>query len=324
MSDYFVHQQGLCETTNVGKATRIWAFSHVLPGAQIGKECNICDHVFIENDVIIGDRVTVKCGVQLWDGLRVEDDVFIGPNASFANDKSPRSRQYLDQPLMTLIKHGASIGAGATILPGIEIGSYAMVGAGAVVTKSVPPYAVVMGNPAQVAGYVDTATPQASAVDRDLVNQAQDVFYSKVEGVFLKRFLEVLDMRGNLTAVEFDCDLPFVPKRIFHVYDVPSAKIRGEHAHRQCGQMLICTSGSVSIVVDDSKVREEFILDSPKLGLYVPPLVWALQYRFSSDASLMVLASEAYDAEDYIRDYDDFIRVRGSKHHASKNGNKSD
>ncbi len=94
MSGFMVHPQGLCETTHVGEGTRIWAFSHVLPGASLGRDCNICDHVFIENDVVLGDRVTVKCGVQLWDGLRIEDDVFIGPNATFTNDRFPRSKQY--------------------------------------------------------------------------------------------------------------------------------------------------------------------------------------------------------------------------------------
>ena len=310
MTDYFVHKHGLCESAKVGKGTRVWAFAHVLPGAQLGKDCNICDHVFIENDVILGDRVTVKCGVQLWDGLRIEDDVFIGPNASFANDKTPRSRQYLDRPLKTLVKRHASIGAGATILPGIEIGRFAMVGAGAVVTKTVPPYAIVAGNPAKVAGYINTATPQAVATDHAPAERRK-VVESKVEGVFLKYFSEILDMRGNLSAIEFERDMPFTPQRIFHVYDVPSAKVRGEHAHHRCGQMLICTSGSVSIVVDDSKAREEFVLDSPDMGLYVPPMVWALQYRFSRDATLLVLASEAYDADDYIRDYDEFLKIRG-------------
>jgi acetyltransferase-like isoleucine patch superfamily enzyme len=121
----------------------------VLPGAQIGAECNICSHCLIENDVIVGNRVTVKCGVQLWDGLRVEDDVFIGPNVTFTNDMHPRSKQYPDAFPRTIIHKGASIGANATILPSIEIGAGAMVGAGAVVTKSVAPNVTVVGNPAK-------------------------------------------------------------------------------------------------------------------------------------------------------------------------------
>ena len=144
-----VHPNALVETTHIGEKTRIWAFCHVLPGARIGSDVNLCDHTFIESDVIIGDRVTVKCGVQLWDGLRVEDDVFIGPNATFTNDPFPRSKQYPEEFMKTILRKGASIGANATILPGVVIGEYAMVGAGAVVTKDVPPYTVVAGRQAQ-------------------------------------------------------------------------------------------------------------------------------------------------------------------------------
>jgi len=153
MSDVFVHPQGLCESAKVGPGTRIWAFAHVLPGAQIGAECNICDHVFVENDVVVGDRVTVKCGVQLWDGLQLEDDVFVGPNVTFTNDRFPRSKVYPDAFERTLVRAGASIGGGAVILPGLVIGERAMVGAGAVVTRDVPAGAIVVGNPARVVGY---------------------------------------------------------------------------------------------------------------------------------------------------------------------------
>ena len=140
----------MCESIKIGSGTRIWAFSHILPGAVIGADCNICESVFIENDVVIGNRVTIKNGVQLWDGCRVEDDVFIGPNVTFCNDKFPRSKKYPPQYLETTVKRGASIGANATILPGINIGEHAMVGAGAVVTKDVPNNATVVGNPAKM------------------------------------------------------------------------------------------------------------------------------------------------------------------------------
>ena len=114
MKDFFCHEHALCESEKIGARTHIWAFAHVLPKATIGADCNICDHVFIENDVVIGDRVTVKCGVQLWDGIVVEDDVFIGPNATFSNDRYPRSRQHLEKYPLTKIEKGASIGANAT------------------------------------------------------------------------------------------------------------------------------------------------------------------------------------------------------------------
>lgn len=144
-----IHPLSDVQSVKIGAGTSIWQFCVVLPQAQIGDECNICSHCLIENDVAIGKRVTVKCGVQLWDGLRIEDDVFIGPNVTFTNDKHPRSKQYPDVFDQTIIRKGASIGANATILPGIEIGERAMVGAGAVVTKSVAAGLTVVGNPAK-------------------------------------------------------------------------------------------------------------------------------------------------------------------------------
>src|ERR1700760_3524866 len=145
----FIHERALVESDKIGPGTRVWAFAHVMPGAVIGRDCNICDHTYIEGDVVVGDRVTIKSGVFLWDGLRVEDDVFIGPQATFTNDLMPRSRQPFTLA-QTTIQRGASIGAGAVILPGVTVGERAMVGAGAVVTKDVPADAVVVGNPARV------------------------------------------------------------------------------------------------------------------------------------------------------------------------------
>ena len=150
MNQSLIHPLADVQSTAVGAGTRIWQFVVVLPGARIGEDCNICSHSLIENDVVIGDRVTVKSGVQLWDGLRVGDDVFIGPNVTFTNDKRPKSGNVNFKLLSTRIEAGASIGGGATLLPGVFIGANATVGAGAVVTKDVPPGTTVVGNPARV------------------------------------------------------------------------------------------------------------------------------------------------------------------------------
>ena len=151
---YFVHQAAIVETNQIGKDTRVWAFVHILPGARIGENCNICDHCFIENDVVIGNNVTIKSGIYLWDGIRIEEDVFLGPNVVFTNDMRPRSKRYPEKVLTTWIKRGASIGANVTLTPGITIGKFAFVGAGSVVTKDIEDYALYFGNPARFKGFV--------------------------------------------------------------------------------------------------------------------------------------------------------------------------
>jgi acetyltransferase-like isoleucine patch superfamily enzyme len=305
--DFFKHPTAIVETEHIGARTRVWAFAHILPEARIGADCNICDHVFIENNVIVGDRVTVKSGVQLWDGIRLEDDVFVGPNATFTNDLHPRSRQYLKEHPLTTVRRWASIGANATLLPGVTIGQHAMVGAGTVVTKDVPPYATVAGNPARIIGY-----------DPEYLNMRSAPALSgrrpgdlPVEGVRLIELPFVRDLRGNLSVTEFEKDLPFKPERVFWIYDVPSEEIRGEHAHHITHQFIICVRGSCIAIADDGQARLEVRLDRPNLGLYMPPMIWGTQYHYSADALLMVFASAAYNSADYIRDYNDFLKIMG-------------
>ena len=150
-----IHPQAIVdEGARIGAGTRVWAFAHVLPGAVLGEDCNLCDHTFVEGKLVIGNRVTIKCGVYLWDGVTVEDDVFIGPGAGFSNDKRPRSKQYPSAPARTILRTGCSIGVNATILPGLTLGAWSMIAAGAVVTRDVPDFALMIGNPARIAGWV--------------------------------------------------------------------------------------------------------------------------------------------------------------------------
>lgn len=155
MNNVFIHPQAIVESNDIGSDTRIWAFTHILDGAKIGINCNIGEGCYVENGVVIGDNVVIKNQVSIWDGITVEDNVFLGPNVALTNDPAPRAKQFLDKPVKTRIKLGASIGASATIICGITIGNYAMIGAGAVVTKDVPPFALVVGNPGRVVGKVD-------------------------------------------------------------------------------------------------------------------------------------------------------------------------
>lgn len=286
----------------IGSGTRIWSWAHVLGGAVIGEDCNICDHTFIENGVTIGDRVTVKCGVSIWDGVTIEDDVFVGPSVAFTNDKYPRSKQRPEAYEKTIIKRGASLGANSTILP-VIVGEYAFVGAGAVVTRNVPPYAMVVGNPARIVGYVGTEKQNAK-----LPSETSSLLVTASNtAAKLLPIPGATDMRGDLSVIDWQSGFPFEVRRVFYTYRIPSHQVRGEHAHKRCHQFLICVSGSLRVIADDGQHREEFVLDTPKVGLYLPPLTWGVQYKHSEDCVLLVLASHAYEPDDYIRNYSDFL-----------------
>ncbi|MGA9628091.1 MAG: WxcM-like domain-containing protein [Bryobacteraceae bacterium] len=273
-AQFFRHPTAIVESSSIGRGTRIWAFAHVLSGAVIGADCNICHHTFIENEVRIGDRATIKCGVQLWDGITIEDDVFIGSNA--------------------------------TLMPGITVGQRAMIGAGAVVTGDVPPLAIVTGNPARIVGYEGADAPSTAAAAAAPVKGATE---TTVAGVALHRLPQAQDLRGLLTYAEVGEQIPFDVKRCFLVSGVATKDVRGEHAHRKLHQFLVCVQGQCHIVADDGRNRQEFALDSPALALSLPPMVWGIQYKFSQDAVLLVLCSEKYDSADYIRDYSEFLQL---------------
>lgn len=173
-----IHPTADVQTDRIGAGTVVWQNTVILQGAVIGDHCNVNCNVFIEGRVTIGDRVTIKAGVQIWDGISLEDDVFVGPNATFTNDPFPRSKQYPVELPSTRIKKGASIGGNATLLPGISVGEYALVGAGSVVTRDVPPFTVWYGNPARMHGYV---TREGVAVGPDMKDDRGSL-YSLVDG----------------------------------------------------------------------------------------------------------------------------------------------
>ncbi len=310
-ANIFVHPQALCEASAIGENTRIWAFAHVLPGATIGKDCNICDHVFIENDVVVGDRVTIKCGVQLWDGLRVADDVFIGPNVTFSNDKYPEEQAVSAEGRRNLhrtrcVDRRRCIDSAGLADRRSRDGRRGRrrharrPGARGRVRQS--------RTDRRLRRYQTWSA--GSAEDRCRA-RTSSIRETSVSGVTVHRLPVFADLRGSLSVGEFPQQVPFVPKRYFIVFDVPGKDVRGEHAHRRCHQFLVCLRGSLSVVVDDGTSSEEIVLDRPSIGLYLPPMIWAVQYRYSADALLLVFASDPYDAGDYIRDYDEFLSAIG-------------
>lgn len=181
-----IHKLAEVQSKKIGQDTNVWQFSIILKSAVIGKNCNINCHVLIENDVIIGDRVTIKPGVQVWDGLRIENDVFIGPNVTFVNDKTPRSKQYPESFQKTMINHNASIGANATILGGIIIGSFAMIGAGSVVTKNIPARALVIGNPAKILAWLNEDGSKMIRISDFKFKDNKNKFWSVVDNKLTK------------------------------------------------------------------------------------------------------------------------------------------
>ena len=181
MSNYFRHSSAIVETEEIGDDTRVWAFVRILKGAKIGSNCNICDHCFIENDVVIGDNVTVKSGIYIWDGAIIEDNVFLGPNVVLTNDLRPRSKAHHGKFQKIIIKKNASIGANSTILCGTTIGEYAMAGIGSVITRNVPAYALIYGNPAKQHGWVDEKGDKLSFVEKGVWKSTDENFYKETE-----------------------------------------------------------------------------------------------------------------------------------------------
>jgi UDP-2-acetamido-3-amino-2,3-dideoxy-glucuronate N-acetyltransferase len=242
-------------------------------------------------------------GIYVGPGVKIDQTAKIGPHAVILG----RGENGSDA---AVIEEEAEVGANATILSGVTVGVRARVNPGSVVTRSVPPLAIVEGNPAKIIGYVETSDTRNQPVNsHEIASIPIGVRRTRVKGVTLHNFNMVPDLRGSLSVGEFEKEIPFVPKRYFLVFDVPTAETRGEHAHLRCEQFLIAVKGSVSVVVDDGIVRDEILLDRPQMGIYLPSMTWGIQYNYSADAVLLVFASEYYDSEDYIRDYSRFLEI---------------
>jgi acetyltransferase-like isoleucine patch superfamily enzyme/dTDP-4-dehydrorhamnose 3,5-epimerase-like enzyme len=293
-----IHSTALCDSNSIGDGARVGAFSRIARGATLGAACEIADHALVDDGAVVGDRTYVGAGVKLWQGVVLEDDVRVDADVAFVAPSHDASIR---------VQRGAAIGAHATIFAGVTIGVGARVEPAAVVTKSVPPHAIVSGNPARIVGYVDLIRRDALLVRPPAEQSA--IIATDVKGVTLHEMLLVRDLRGDLSAGEFERNVPFAPRRYFVVFDVSSEDVRGEHAHRECRQFLVCVRGRCHVVVDDAEKRAEIVLDRPNLGLYIPPMVWGIQYKQSTDALLLVFASHYYDPDDYIRDYGRFIEA---------------
>lgn len=280
---FFVHPLGLCESKAVGDGTRIWAFAHVLPGAKLGRDCNVCDHAYVENGVTVGDRVTLKNGAMLCEGVTLEDDVFIGQQVTFTNDRTPRSKQPFEL-LPTLVRKGATIGSNAVVLPGLEIGAGAMVGAGSVVTRDVPPGALVVGNPARI-------------VHRDRQAKAFPLEAHRGKG-------------GMLYVGELAGQAPIHAKRFFVLAGLSRTSVRGRHAHRTCDEMLVCVHGSCRVRLHDGTRWKTHTLKNPARGLFIPAMTWIEVHPHSPQTVLVAFASEGYKPQGYIYDFEAFRREK--------------
>jgi acetyltransferase-like isoleucine patch superfamily enzyme len=280
----------------------IYSGANIDPAARIGRDCEIHAGVWVGANAVLGAEVWIGMGTLLVGAIQIGDRCRIGAGCVL-----DPSREAAGTALE--IESDVTIEPGVVVAGAVRIARGARILAGSVVQRPVPPHAIVSGNPAQIVGYESTAeTSSATSMARPGTNDP-GVRQTIVRGVTLHRFPRIFDLRGNLTVGEFGSSVPFLPKRYFIVFDVPNVEVRGEHAHRSCAQFLVCVRGQCSVVADDGTRREEFLLDDPSLGLYLPPMTWGIQYKYSADGVLLVFASELYESAEYIRDYDEFRQL---------------
>lgn len=301
MTSFVSHPTSVVEPgSQLGEGSELRAYSVVGAGVVTGRQCIIAEHAVLNGPVRLGENVTIEAGTIIAGDCQVGNDVRIGPHACI---QAP--------PGQTIeIRDGAVIGAQATIGAAVVIDAHTVVCPGAVITKNVPATAVVSGHPAKIVGYVAAASAAPVAIPE---GDTAAVIETRVRGVRLHNLPLVEDLRGNLSFGEALRHVPFEVKRYFLTFDVDTEEVRGEHAHRRLEQFLVCVHGRLHIMADDGTTRQEFVLDRPNLAVYLPPLVWGVQYRFSAGAVLMVLCSDYYEPGDYIREYSDFLALARSR-----------
>ena len=303
----FIDPSARFEADVLGEGSRVAAYVHVAAGVTVGKNCVLHDHAVLVGDVVLEDDVEVHAGARILGRVHAEEGASIGAGA-VVGVESPAGDGGTDG---VVIRRFASLGANVTVSPGVVVGRRAVVEGGAVVRQSVPANAIVSGNPATIVSYVDSGREADPTHVVSPPAQVVGLTETRVRGVTLHGLTNARDLRGSLMATEFS-GLPFAPRRLFTVYEVPSESVRGAHAHRECSQFLVCLAGGVSSLVDDGSAREEIHLASPEVGLHIPPMIWGTQWRYTRDAVLLVLASHPYDAADYIRDYEEFLEELGN------------
>jgi UDP-2-acetamido-3-amino-2,3-dideoxy-glucuronate N-acetyltransferase len=283
------------EDSMPGSGSRMGAGSILRDGVTVGKNCQIEEYVLVQGPVDISDEVTIESFCYIRGPANIGSHVRLGPHSCL----------YGGTDASISVRTGAVVGANATLVGPSIIGEGAEIEPGAVVTKNVPANAVVSGNPAKICRYRQAVTDQILLSSPDAGGHRMSE--TRVPGVKIYRLPVIEDFRGNLSFGEVGRHIPFDIKRYFVTFEVASEEARGEHAHRTLRQFLICIHGRVHIVADDGRNREEFVLTQPNVGVYLPPMVWGVQYRFSEGAALLVLCSDVYDPDDYIRDYATFL-----------------
>lgn len=308
MSDTLIHPQAACLAKKVGARVSVGPFSRIAESVQIGDGVAIGANVSVPDGVIIDTGAVIDDGAVLAPGMTIGAGARIGSGVVFAARRLAGEGERDPDDLIVVGAH-CVIGANATICAGLRLGDHSVVDAGSVLSRSTQPYSIMAGNPAKVVGFSGVSENNETPPHIG----AEGEYDSRVRGVRTYRLPYISDPRGNLTVGEFGRSLPFQPKRYFVTFDVPSAHLRGEHAHRACDQFLICVRGSCALVVDDGENREEFQLDHPTFGVWVPKMTWATEYKHSPDSVLLVFASDYYDPDDYIRDYPEFMELVRSR-----------